>query len=336
MSRKVDKRQAGETEGLRVLVTGATGFVGSAIVEHCLRAGMQVNTLGRKAAGPDSPPNYFQGDITEPESLKAAMSGVDCVVHSAGLAHQFNKTADELFIKNNIEGTANVARAAVEAGVRHFVLISSITVYGARDSQLCDETAECQPQTFYAESKLLAERRAGEIIGQSGACLTILRLSVVYGEGDGGNILRLMRTIDRKRFVWIGRGENRKTIVHRDDVARACVAALSAQCQGTSVYNLCGYAPTMREMVGIMSDALGRKPPRWHIPQGFALGLAKTATALTGGYSKFATLHDVIKKWLINDLFDGRKFRDDFGFEPQVSLEEGLRREVHWYQSRIR
>jgi len=333
---KVDKRKAVATEGLRVLVTGATGFVGSAIAEHCRQAGMVVKTMGRKAPGEDSPDGYVQADITKPESLAAVMSDVDCVVHSAGLAHQFNKTDDELFVRNNIEGTANVAQAAANAGVKHFVLISSITVYGARDSGMCDESAPCEPKTFYAESKLRAEERAREIIGSTGACLTILRLSVVYGEGDGGNILRLMRTVDRRRFVWIGRGENRKTIVHRDDVARACVTVLGRECQGTSVYNLCGYAPQMRELVEIMSRALGRKPPRWHIPRGLALTLSKTATVLTGRHAKFVTLHEVIKKWLINDLFDGQKFRRDYGFEPQVSLEEGLHREVEWYRSRVR
>lgn len=334
--RMVDKREALRTEGLRVLVTGATGFVGSAIAEHCRRAGMLVRTMGRKPAGPDSPQGYVQGDITNAESLSAVMSDIDCVVHSAGLAHQFNKTADELFVRNNIEGTANVAQAAMRAGVRHFVLISSITVYGARDSVMCDETAPCEPRTFYAESKLRAEERAREIIGTTGACLTILRLSVVYGEGDGGNILRLMRTLDRKRFLWIGRGENRKTIVHRDDVARACVTVLSRRCEGTSVYNICGYAPRMRELVEIMSRELGRKAPRWHIPQTLALGLAKTATVLTGGHAKFSTLEEVVKKWLVNDLFDGAKFRRDYGFEPEVSLEEGLRREVEWYRARVR
>ncbi len=336
MASETEHDQPEPAERLRVLITGATGFVGSAIVDECLREGMDVVPTGRRAAGPDSPPNYFQADITKPGTLASAMSNVNCVVHAAGLAHQFQKTDDELFIRNNIEGTANVARAAAAAGVRHFVLISSVTVYGARDGVVVDETTECSPQTFYAQSKLLAEERAIDLLSATGACVTVLRLTVVYGEGDGGNIFRLMRAIDRNRFVWIGKGENRKTIVHRHDVARACVAVLKRQCTGVNVYNVAGYAPTMRELVEIMSAELGRKPWRFHIPRSLALAAAKTATTLTGGYSKAVTLREVVKKWLINDLFDGAKFRRDFDFEPAVSLPEGIRREVDWYRKRVR
>jgi nucleoside-diphosphate-sugar epimerase len=336
MAAETENDRAQPVEGLRVLVIGATGFVGSAIVDECVRAGIEVVTTGRRAPGPDAPSNYFQADITKPGTLASAMSNVNCVIHAAGLAHQFQKTDDELFIKNNIEGTANVARAAAAAGVKHFVLISSITVYGRNDGVLVDETAACAPQTFYAQSKLLAEERAIDLLSTTGACVTVLRLTVVYGEGDGGNIFRLMRAIDRNRFVWIGKGENRKTIVHRDDVARACVAVLKRQCTGVNIYNIAGYAPTMRELVEIMSNELGRKPWRFRIPKSLALAGAKTATILTGGYSKVATLRDVVKKWLVNDLFDGTKFRRDFDFEPEVTLQEGIRREVEWYRKRVR
>jgi UDP-glucose 4-epimerase len=335
MAAETENDRAQSVEGLRVLVTGATGFVGSAIVEQCLRAGIEVVATGRRAPGPDSPPNYFQVDITKPGTLASAMSNVNCVIHAAGLAHQFQKTDDELFIRNNIEGTANVARAAAAAGVKHFVLISSITVYGRHDGVLVDETTACAPETFYAKSKFLAEERAIDLLGTTGACVTVLRLTVVYGEGDGGNIFRLMKTIDRNRFFWIGKGENRKTIVHRDDVARACVAVLKRQCAGVNVYNVAGYAPTMRELVEIMSTELDRKPWSFRIPKSLALAGAKTAMVLTGGYSKVASLSDVVKKWLINDLFDGSKFRRDYDFEPEVSLQEGIRREVEWYRSRV-
>ena len=121
---------------LRVLVTGASGFVGSAIAEQCRSAGMNVLSTGRSDV--EDVPGYFKADVTEPESLTEAMSEVDCVVHAAGLAHQFRKgIKPAAFMKTNVKGAENIANAAVHAGVKQFILVSSVSVYGPHGDQAC-------------------------------------------------------------------------------------------------------------------------------------------------------------------------------------------------------
>ncbi len=130
----------------------------------------------------------------------------------------------------------------------------------------------------YAQSKLEAERRISALAEESGLRTTMLRPVTLYGEGDPGNVARLMRAIDRRRFVWIGKGENRKTLIYRDDAARACfLAAGRAAGPRVEVYNLAAGDFTMREIVDHIADALGRKRPAWHIPAPVALGMVRCA-----------------------------------------------------------
>ncbi len=332
-----DTQQGFASGALRVLVTGANGFVGSNIVEQCLRAGMIVSTTGRKDADGELLPGYFKADVTKPDSLAEAMSKVDCVIHSAGMAHQFKKAKDDTqFFKNNTLGTENVALSAARAGIRHFVLISSVNVYGARSAESRGEAEICNPQGAYAQSKYQAEQRAMEIIGQTGACLTILRLAVVYGEGDRGNVLRLMRAIDRRLFVWIGRGANLKSMIHCEDVGRACATVLLSPCEGINVYNVAAPAHTMREIVEGIAAALGRPVPGLYVPPRMALAAATILKTLAFGNPKIAGLKPTIEKWLDDDVYSARKLEERLGFKAQVNLKEALEREASWYRQSVR
>lgn len=331
MSRRIE-----ESEGVRqvrVLVTGASGFVGSAIAEHCHRTGMKVLSTGRSGVKTPSVPNYFKADVTEPGSLLEAMSEVDCVVHAAGLAHQFReRLKPAAFIKINVKGSENVAAEAVRSGVKHLVLISSVSVYGPHGATSCDENTPCQPIEPYAQSKHQAENRMTGIIKDSETCLTILRLATVYGERDPGNVARLMRTIDRGRFVWVGDGSNQKSLIHRDDVARACAHVVRQAPPGINIYNVSATINTMREIVEGLASALGRELPRWRIPAGIAKTMAISFDRVARGRKPGGRFASTVEKWLDNDVYDGSKFNRQFGFASKVSLPEGLHREVAWYR----
>ena len=319
---------------LGVLVTGANGFVGSAIARLCQQQGMNVSMTGRTNVNAENLPDYFTADVTVPDSLASAMKDVDAVVHAAGLAHQFDKGRADAsrFMSINASGTELVAHTAREAGVRHFVLISSVSVYGAHEEAVCDEESPCHPQDAYAQSKYEAERRAIKIFQETNACLTILRLATVYGEGDRGNILRLIRTIDRGRFIWIGRGENRKSLLHCEDAARACAAVLLSPCEGIRVYNVSAPAQKMREIVAGIAAALGQRAPGLHLPPRAALAAASWLKSISLGHAKFSGIKATIEKWLTDDVYDARKFEERFDFKAQVSLKEGIEREVAWYR----
>ena len=215
-------------------MTGGTGFLGRAVVGQLRAAGHAVRSLQRGGEGDGT--TAVAGDVRDPAVVARAMRGARAVVHAAGLAHVFEGSAEAAFADVNERGTDVVVRAAVTAGVHHVVLISSVAVYGSARPGC--EGAVCRPVTPYAVSKAAAERRAIAAVGESTVGLTILRLATLYGEGDPGNLQRLLSALERGRFVWIGPGTNQKTLMHVDDAARACVLALGAGGAGVEVYNV--------------------------------------------------------------------------------------------------
>jgi nucleoside-diphosphate-sugar epimerase len=310
----------------KVLVTGATGFVGKAIVRTCLKTGFDVVPVGNSRGQEPDWPDYVRADLTQPNALSSVLNGVHCVIHSAGLAHQFDKSqANASFRKINADTVEHVAISAAKAGVEHFVLISSVAVYGSGENP--NEESPCDPRGAYAASKLEGEKRATEICTSAKMRLTIVRLTTAYGEGDPGNVRRLMQTIDSGRFVFIGTGANRKSLIHVDDVAGACALVVNSCGSGVEIYNLTSGAYTMREIVEGIADALGRRAPRMFVPSPFIL-LPLSAAAKC--VPRLAPLKTVLEKWLADDIFDGSKFVRDFKFQPVVNLREGLKREADW------
>lgn len=317
--------------GPRVLITGATGFLGAALVAVCVEAGLAVQTTGRNTVPGRALPGYRPADLCDAAQVAPLMTGIDCVVHAAGLAHQFKASQrdQDAFRAANVDATENVVRAAAEARVAHVVLVSSVAVYGGSAAH---EDVPCQPRGPYAESKYLAEQRAIELATARGLRLTIVRPATIYGEGDPGNVARLMRTIDRGRFVWVGAGRNRKSLIYREDAARACLAVIRSSDSGVQTYNLSAPPEPMRAVVEGLATALGRRVPGWHIPARLVLTIARAAARASGGRGRLGSVPQTAQKWLADDVYPAQRFEQRFGFTSYVALGEGLRREVAWYR----
>jgi UDP-glucose 4-epimerase len=322
---------------VRVLITGATGFLGRGVVRETLIAGLPMRTTGRRECSDPSLPNYRRCDLADGPPLDL-LAGVGTVIHTAGLAHQFHPGSDEAerFHRANVTATERLARAAAAAGVRRFMHVSSVSVYGP--GRGCrDESAPTRPQGHYAQSKLTAERRLTDILHGSGTELVVLRPGTLYGEGDPGNVLRLIRAVDRGRFLPVGRGRNMKSLIHRDDAARACLLAatrpLPAGSCSAPVYNVTAETHCMAEIVTEIHRALGRKPPRLFVPGPLVTAPLRVAAAIPGLRGRAAGWLGTARKWLADDAYDGRRFVAEFGFRPFVPLGEGLTREAAWYRS---
>jgi len=318
---------------MKILVTGVNGFLGREIVRQMMDSSMQFRATDKQEKSFFSNIDYSPAEILEPADLGTIVSGANTVVHVAGLAHIFDKVKakNAPFKEVNEGGTVNVMQAAVKAGVRQFVLISSVSVYGVSRNGGAEDSG-CDPQGEYAESKYQAELRAIEIAEASSMSLTILRLATLYGEEDPGNVARLMRTIDQGRFIWIGNGSNRKSLLHREDAARACLAVVQKPVSGVNVYNVSAPPCSMREVVEGLAGALGKRIPAIKLPVSWAKRMPGFLSGLPVG--KLQALGSTVQKWLADDVYDGSKFANAFDFQPRVSLEEGLRREVEWYRSR--
>jgi len=315
-----------------MLVTGANGFLGSEIARQGMINNLPIRETDKNGASIKPQRDYQPADILDIPRIKSALRGINCVIHAAGLAHVFNpvKTQTGLFEVINVKGTENIARAAAEAAVRHFVLISSVSVYGPGAHKIFSEDTSCCPVGPYAESKHHAELRAMEIARNSGMALTILRLATIYGEGDPGNVNRLMRVLDRGRFIWIGDGSNQKSLIYKGDAARACLAVASRPANGVRIYNVAAPPCTMREIADSLAMALGKKPLPVRIPAHVALATGKFLSCFPA--KRFSGLHSTIEKWLAEDVYDTSRFERDYGFHTHVNLIEGLKREVRWYR----
>ena len=190
---------------MRVLVTGAKGFVGKAIISALSQSRIEIVMLDLPPARADIPPGHFFGvDITNEVELGyfSSIGGIDAVIHAAGLAHQFGVVTREKFWRVNVDGTENAARLAVRLNAKGFILISSVSVYGKVGQEGSERTgtSACHPEGLYAESKYESENAARRVCEKHGIDLIVLRLATVIGEGDAGNVSRLIKAVDKRKF----------------------------------------------------------------------------------------------------------------------------------------
>ena len=255
-------------------------------------------------------------------------------MHAAGWAHDFKPSAAsaERMNRLHIEGTRNVVAAAAESGVGAIVHISSVAVYGRAKSGICSELTAPDPDGSYAESKLGAEGEATIVAARWRMPLTILRLTTLYGEGDPGNLARLMRAIDRRRFLWIGDGSNVKCLLHVEDAARAVLGVVRRPEAGSQIFNVSAPPCPMREVIEHVALSLGRSVPPMFLGRPAALSAVKWATRVAGGCPSLRPMTRTLEKFLASDRVSGEAFERAYGFEAQIPLREGLRREAEWYR----
>ena len=319
-----------------ILITRSNGFLGRTILFQLQAAGLSTLATDLAADSVISGVSYRKADITKIEEIKPLVDNITTVIHVAGLAHIFNtdENMGENFYRINEIGTENVVAAAAAAGVRHFVLISSVSVYGPYTDEAYDEKRSCKPVGPYAQSKYNAELRATKIAQESGMALTIFRLATLYGEGDPGNVGRLIGSIDRGRFFWIGDGSNRKSLLYKGDAARAVMAVVQRPVSGVNIFNISAPPCTMSEIVDSIGDALGKHPFPVRLPASLALFLGRCLSKMPN--RRLVGLNQTVKKWLAEDVYDARRFEEVYGFQTKTSLQDGLKREVDWYKNNKR
>ena len=314
-----------------VLVTGATGTIGPRVVHALYQAGYQIRTFSVDAPTVAISPQNVEvliGDVTEKANIQSAMQGVDAVVHMAALLHIVNPLPElrEKYESINVGGTATVVDAAMKAGVKRIVLFSTIAVYGPSDGCVLNEMSPTHPDTLYAQTKRTAEQIVLSAKGTDGQSLgTVLRLGAVYGSRIKGNYERLTYALARNRFIPIGSGLNRRTLVYDKDVGSAAVLAVSHSFAAGRVFNVTdGSVHTLNEIIESICSALGRKSPRLSLPVGPTRSLVGFvekgchAMGLTPPITR-----EMIDKYTEDIAVDGSFIQKELGFVPQYDLKSG-------------
>lgn len=316
---------------MRVLVTGASGFVGRATCVHLESLGHEVIRF----VGPRSKSEQgsFQVDIADASTFPepGSFPPFDAVVHCAGIAHRFGPVSKDDFVMVNVRGVENAVHYAERTKARKFVFLSSVLVYGTpRNSEAITEHFPTDPDDEYGKSKLSGEQAAIEACRAASIKLTILRPAPVIGEGSRGNIARLIRAIHRSRFAWIGDGRNRRSLVYVGDVSLAIGDLIQQDNDDVSVFNIVSGTISVAELVGFIERRLKRDPPKHHLP----IWVAKTFYRASWVISPIALVQRyrrMLATWLADAVYSGDKIEQQLGYAPQTTVEEGLDLEIDHY-----
>jgi dihydroflavonol-4-reductase len=318
-----------------ILVTGATGFLGRNLCPYLVERGHRLRALVRPSSNTvflsDLDVELVQGDVLDLDSLLGAAQGCQCVVHAAGKFRFWGNSED--FFSVNVQGTANVLKAAVGAGVRRFVHISTITVVGApRHGQLLDEQAPCEPVDDYQRSKLAGEKLALSAWSKTNLPVIVLRPGAFYGPGGWYAFNRLFFEDPLKGLpMGVHRGKRITFPIFVPDLVTAIEAAFFEGRPG-EVYNVVGPCLTHAEVHETVSRLAGIHP--WRInPPGFSLVcLARIWTFFSRftGHEPYYSINMgpyVFCDWNATS----EKAERELGFRP-TPFQEGARHTLAWYR----
>ena len=249
---------------MKILVTGATGKVGSRFVPRLLAKGYEVSILVRDATKASSlielGAKTVIGDLYSPDTLPTAVEGIDAVIHLAALFRTF--TDDEGIIKTNHAGTVALANAAIAAGVKRFIFASTSNVYssGYQHPAKEDDLVNINDPRAYSSSKIAAEQELLALHKNSGFDVRVLRLAFVYGDNDPHikEIIPLLKKMKRH-------SGSRMHMVHHLDVAQALILLLHSDGLNGEIFNVADDAPiTLYEL----ADSVGQAANAFDLAEG--------------------------------------------------------------------
>ena len=321
---------------MTTLVTGGTGFIGSHVVRTLIEQGERVRVLLRKNSSAATLEHLgvelFYGDLTDKSSLDGVADHVSHVIHLAGLLGG-SKIAEQRYWEVNVHGTANLLDQFRNKPLERFVYCSTTGVLGPISNPPADETWPLNPSNLYELTKSEAETLVRRY-GQEG-CIpaAVIRPGLVYGPGNL-HLLGLFRMIQHGLFFLIGTGASLLDPVYIDDVVQGLLLGLYSPRAVGGTYIIAGERPvTVAELVHAVGRTLGKKPYRFRLPVGVAMGFARCFDWLGHalGFDPPLTVSRV--RFLTeNRACRIDRARKELGYHPAVDLEEGLRRTVIWYR----
>lgn len=321
---------------MTTLVTGATGFLGCALVAELVKRNQAVRVLvrdGRKARRQfGDGVTMVVGDITDAARVQQAVEGATIIYHLAGRLYHPGTSA-ELYRETHVEGTGTLLKACLgQRRLQRIVHVSTTGVHGVTGQTPAAEDAPFAPTNPYEATKLEGELLALRACREQGLPVTVARPGLVYGPGDL-HLLGFFRAIKRDLFRVIEGGRAVLHPVYIDDLTAALLLCTSSpQASGRS-YNIAGdQHVTVRELATAIALAMGRKLPAGSIPLWLA-NLAADVFAITPGMKgERAPLTRSRVQFLTNSrIYDIGRARSELGYTPTVGLGEGMKATASWY-----
>ena len=323
---------------LTAVVTGASGFVGSHLVDYLVEKNYKVRCIVRKT----SSLKWLKGkdveihicELTDKEGLRKIFDGADYIYHVAGVV---KSKKPEGYFKGNVDTTRTLLEAALEFkdNIKRFLVVSSQTSSGPSplNNPLTEEDP-CKPITTYGRSKLAQEELAKSFMDK--LPITICKVAAVYGERDT-EIFIFFKTFSKGLMTSIGLHDKQVSLLHVADVVRGLyLSATSEKAIGESYFITSEKYYTWKEVGDVTSKVMNKKPIKVKVPHFLVYIIAAIAQFFSLFSSKAATLNiekgkDITRPAWISDY---RKAYKDFGFKQEISLEEGIRRTVEWYKQK--
>jgi len=321
---------------LKALVTGATGFIGSHLVEALLQRGVHVRSLIRKTSGlkwlEGLPIEIVQGDCNDKVSLGEAVKGVDQVFHLAGVT---KAVQEKTYFEVNAFGTENLVRVCLEHNphLQKFIYVSSQAASGpCQNGGKKKESDRCEPVSPYGQSKRMGEDFALAHVDE--LPLIILRPSAVYGPRDR-DMYAFFKLLSRRIKPCLLGQEQRISLCYVQDIVQAILLASQTKESGGEIFFLSdGQDYRMEEVGNIFGEAMGVHPVCIRVPEWVIYGVA----SLSDYFSKISGRPSLINKGKVEEMVqknwvcDITKAKTALGFKPRVLLTEGARLTFEWYK----
>lgn len=310
--------------GETLLVTGAAGFVGTAVCAALETAGRPLRRAVR-VPEPALRDAVAIGDISPSTDWRAALADVRCIVHLAARAHVMSDSAtDPLaeYRRTNVQATLRLARQAAAAGVRRLVYMSSIKVNGEATQSPYTESDPPRPEDAYGISKWETEQALSALADATGLEVVVLRPPLVYGPGVKGNFLRLMRLVARGAPLPLASIANRRSLIYVGNLADAVIAAIDAPgAAGRTYLAADGEDVSTPGLIRAIAGALGTRARLLPCPA----ALLNLGAALAGRRAEAGRLTGSLQ-------VDATRLRRELGWQARVTLAQGLDETAVWYR----
>lgn len=320
-----------------VLITGAGGFAGRHLVRDQLDRGRDVRALDQNAGalhdlGTHNRLESIIADVADASALRRAVDGVDVVFHLAS-AHLEAGMAESEFHRVNVVAIETLLDASRRADVRRVVHVSSCGVHGPVARPPGNEQTPFRPDVAYERTKLAGELLAVELARRLGVSVVVARPAWIYGP-ECRRTARLFRTIARRRFVMVGRGDNRRAAIYISDFVDALERCAQVQGIDQEAFILVHDEDvTVRRIVGRIADLVGVRPPRARIPVWAARAMAAGMEVAARATHREPPVTRRSLKFFTNDAgFTCAKARRLLEFDPRVSLDVGLDLTHRWWR----